>query len=114
MGKSITSYLVGHAICQGYISSIDAPIEDWPLMENTLYYGQPLIKLLNMQAGDAHVVQSGSGRFTKTGRNIHGNAPLMKATRNPAELKNTTPKSGARYSYSNLASDIIFNYVMHR
>ena len=114
MGKSITSYLVGHAICQGYISSIDAPIGDWPLMENTLYYGQPLIKLLNMQAGDAHVVQSGSGRFTKTRRSIHGNAPLMKATRNPAELKNTTAKGGERYSYSNLASDVIFNYVMHR
>ena len=28
-GKSITSYIVGHAICDGYISSIDEII-DWP------------------------------------------------------------------------------------
>ena len=114
MGKSITSYLVGHAICQGYISSIDAPIGDWPLMENTLYYGQPLIKLLNMQAGDAHIVKPGEGRFIKTGRHIHNGAALLMAVRNPLELKNTKKKGGAQYAYSNLAADIIFNYIMHR
>ena len=26
-------------------------------MENTLYYGQPIIKLLNMTAGDTHVLE---------------------------------------------------------
>ena len=114
MGKSIASYLVGHAICQGYISSVDEPIHDWPLMENTLYYGQPLIRLLNMQAGDTNVINEFSGNFIKTGRNIHGNAPLLVAANNPMELKNTTPKANARYAYSNLTSDIIFNYLMHR
>ena len=114
MGKSITSYLVGHAICEGYISSVDAPIEDWPLMERTLYYGQPLIKLLNMQAGDTHIIPEKSGKFTKTGRNIHGNAPLLVAAKNPLELLDTKPKANAMYSYSNLTSDIIFNYIMHR
>jgi len=114
MGKSITSYLVGHAICQGYISSVDAPIQDWPLMENTLYYGQPLINLLNMKAGDTHVIKKYDGNFIKTGRNIHGNAPLLKAVRNSSELKDTTAKGGKRYAYSNLTADIIFNYMMHR
>lgn len=114
MGKSITSYLVGHAICQGYISSVDAPIQDWPLMENTLYYGQPLINLLNMKAGDTHVIKKYDGKFIKTGRGIHGNAPLLKATRNSLELKDTEAKGGKRYAYSNLTADIIFNYMMHR
>ena len=114
MGKSITSYLVGHAICQGYISSVDAPIQDWPLMENTLYYGQPLINLLNMKAGDTHVIKKYDGKFIKTGRGIHGNAPLLKATRNSLELKDTKAKGGKRYAYSNLTADIIFNYMMHR
>lgn len=114
MGKSITSYLVGHAICQGYISSVDEPIHDWPLMENTLYYGQPLIKLLNMQAGDTHVIKKYSGNFTQTRRNIHGNAPLLVAVQNPQELMNTKPKANAKYAYSNLTADVIFNYVMHR
>lgn len=114
MGKSITSYLVGHAICQGYFPSVDAPITDWPLMENTLYYGQPLIKLLNMQAGDTHVIRSGDGAFIKTRRNIHGNAPLLSAVKNPKELKNTKPKKAATFAYSNLTADVIFNFIMHR
>jgi CubicO group peptidase (beta-lactamase class C family) len=114
MGKSITSYLVGHAVCQGYISSVDAPIQDWPLMENTLYYGQPLINLLNMKAGDTHVIKKYDGNFIKTGRNIHGNAPLMKAVWNSLELKDTSARSSKRYAYSNLTADIIFNYMMHR
>ena len=67
MGKSITSYLIGHAICQGYIKSIDAPIDDWPLMKNTLYYGQPLINLLNMQARDTHVINPLSANLLKLG-----------------------------------------------
>lgn len=37
-GKSITSYIIGHAICEGYISSIDELI-DWPMMRKTLYQG---------------------------------------------------------------------------
>ena len=35
MGKSITSYVIGHAICEGYIDSVDAKLNDWPLIENS-------------------------------------------------------------------------------
>ena len=114
MGKSITSYIIGHAICEGYVKSIDAPVLDWPLMENTLYYGQPLIKLLNMTAGDTNVIRRGEARFIKTGRHIHGTAPLSTAARNPLELANTKPISAPTMSYSNLTTDVIFNYMMHR
>ena len=48
-GKSITSYIIGHAICEGYIDSINELI-DWPMMSKTLYQGQPLLDLLNMRA----------------------------------------------------------------
>ena len=114
MGKSITSYLIGHAICEGYVKSIDAPVLDWPLMENTLYYGQPLIKLLNMTAGDTNVIRRNEVRFIKTGRHIHGTAPLRTAARNSLELANTNPVSAPTMSYSNLTTDVIFNYMMHR
>ena len=114
MGKSITSYLIGHAICQGYIESIDEPIHDWPLMESTLYYNQPLINLLNMKAGDTHIIKKYDGRFIKTNRNIHGNAPLLKAVKNPLELKDTVAKRNAGYAYSNLTTDVLFSYLMHR
>ena len=115
MGKSITSYLIGHAICQGYIKSIDEPIHDWPLMDSTLYYGQPLINLLNMKSGDSKVMNKGShSGFAKTGRGIHGNAPLITAAQNPLELKDTKPLKNPPYWYSNLTADILFNYMMHR
>lgn len=113
MGKSITSYLMGYAICNGYISSIDDTISDWPLMENTLYFGQPIINLLNMSAGDTNVIEQYSGSFIKTGAGIHSQ-PLIEAVENEDELKNTKPVENASYSYSNLTSDILFNYIAHR
>ena len=33
VGKSLASYILGHAICKGYVESIDAQINDWPLIE---------------------------------------------------------------------------------
>ena len=53
MGKSITSYLAGHAICEGEIKSVDSRLDDWPILQNTLYHNQKLINLLNMSAGDS-------------------------------------------------------------
>ena len=114
MGKSITSYLIGHAICEGYIESIDTPINDWPLMSKTLYFGQPIINLLNMKAGDSNVVEDMGIRFTKTGRHIHALDPLIRATQDINELKNSKPIKNAKFKYSNLTADILFNYIMHR
>ena len=56
VGKSMVSYVVGHAICEGYIESVDSKINDWPLIENTLYHNQELINLLNFRAGDQKFV----------------------------------------------------------
>ena len=52
VGKSFASYILGHAICKGYVDSIDAQLNDWPILENTLYHNQKIIDLINMQAGD--------------------------------------------------------------
>ena len=52
VGKSFASYILGHAICKGYVDGIDAKINDWPILENTLYYNQKVIDLINMKAGD--------------------------------------------------------------
>ena len=113
MGKSVTSYLIGHAICQGYISSIDAHLDDWPLMKETLYFGQPLINLLNMKAGDSNVLEEYGDNFLKSGRSIH-DSPLILAIQNPLELKNTKPVKFPKFSYSNLTSNVLFNYLMFK
>ena len=43
VGKSIISYITGHAICKGYISGINHKLNDWTILEKTLFYTQPLI-----------------------------------------------------------------------
>ena len=72
-GKSITSYIVGNAICEGYISGIDAKIDDWPAAKNTLYDNQKLIDLLNMNAGNhKYVVKNGIINGISKGWNDNG------------------------------------------
>ena len=56
MGKSLVSYITGHAICEGYIESVDERLSGWDVIENTLYEDQVLIDLLNMSAGDQEYI----------------------------------------------------------
>ena len=112
MGKSVTSYMIGHAICEGYIDSIDSLL-DFPLMENTLYYEQPLIHLLNMASGDSHII--GRSGFVSTGRRYHGEFPILSAVKK--ELKGTTPLRPVGtniHYYSNYTADILYSYMMYK
>ena len=69
MGKSIISYITGHAICKGYISGINHKLNDWPILEKTLFYNQPLINPLNMASGDYKYIKSkGGGEFKNSNR----------------------------------------------
>ena len=43
VGKSMVSYVLGHAICGGYIDNVNSKIDDWPLIKNTLYDGQSIL-----------------------------------------------------------------------
>ena len=56
MGKSLVSYVLGHAICEGYIESVDSKISDWNLVKDTLYENHSLIDILNMASGDQKYV----------------------------------------------------------
>ena len=107
-GKSITSYILGHAICEGYISSIDEII-DWPMMSNTLYQGQRLRDLLNMSAGDIHTVDKKSSRVMGSNKH-HRDMGLDKI----AALLDGTKKRGTHIFYNNVLTDIIANYVVFK
>ena len=107
-GKSITSYIVGHAICGGYISSIDEII-DWPLMKNTLYQGQPLRNLLNMNAGDKHTVNFKANRVM--GSKAHHRDMSLKTI---AKLLDGTKAKGNEVFYNNVLTDIIANYIVFK
>lgn len=107
-GKSIVSYLIGHAICQGYISSIDEAVE-WPMMSETLYQGQPLIDLLNMAAGDQHLVWDNSSRLVgmqKHHRNL-GHDTI-------AHYLKGSEKSSNAVFYNNILTDILASFLAYK
>jgi hypothetical protein len=56
VGKSLVSYVTGYAICEGYIENINVTLDNWSTVKGTLYEGQKLIDLLNMQAGDQKII----------------------------------------------------------
>jgi hypothetical protein len=107
-GKSIVSYIVGHAICEGNISSINEPI-NWPLMNNTVYDGQPLINLLNMNAGDEHTVNPTSSRVMGSNKH-HRDIDHISV----AELLRGTKRKGNKLFYNNILTDIIASYVAYK
>ena len=59
VGKSMVSVVLGNAICDGYIESLDSKINDWPVLQNTLYENQKIIDLINMNAGDYKYINDG-------------------------------------------------------
>ena len=108
-GKSITSYIIGHAICEGYIGSIDELI-DWPMMRETLYQGQPLLDLLNMRAGDKHTVDEKRSHFVMGSKKHHRDMGLNEIAR----LLEGTKKQGRGLFYNNFLADVLANYVVYK
>ena len=113
MGKSIVSYMYGYAICKGHLTSIDDKIENWPLMERTLYHGQPILNLLNMSSGDSFALEGYGNTFKITGGSIH-DQPLKISAATRGELLDTKPKNVGSYSYSNLTSNVLINFLAHK
>jgi len=107
-GKSITSYILGHAVCEGYISSMDEVV-NWPMMSKTLYQGQPLRNLLNMNAGDRHTTNKSANRVM--GSEIHHRDMGLNKI---ASLLEGTQKRGNAVHYNNVLADIIANYIAYK
>ena len=114
VGKSFASYILGHAICKGYVDSIDAQLNDWPILKNTLYHNQKIIDLINMQAGDekyfspedkSNIFANSSSRYSVTNRTI------LSAMNK--ELKDSK-KSKKKWAYNNLLPHLILNYLIFK
>ena len=100
MGKSITSFLVGHAICDGTIDSLNMKLNDWPVLEGTLYHGQELSNFLNMATGDQKYSENDE-------------SPLSIQARMATEFAGTK-KSRSVYNYTNLNTNIVISYLLHK
>ena len=108
MGKSVTSYLLGHAICDGYIDGVDARVNDWPLIKDSLYHDQKLINFLNMNTGDQKYIDEFEDGTSKLGayedRTIESTMLIHFRGKN-------TKKSREIYNYNGFVTQLILNYM---
>ena len=106
VGKSMVSVVVGHAICEGYIESLDSKINDWPMLKNTLYDNQKIIDFLNMNVCYYKYINDGGPvkdySYDVDTKSIH-------ATIN-SFFKNSE-KAKPKYNYTQFLPNVIFNYV---
>ena len=105
VGKSFTSYVVGQAICDGYIENVDVKLNDWPLIKNTLYEDAKLIDLLNMAAGDQKYSKNDLVNTNPKNPNVNSLKYHMEG-----HFKGSKP-SKKKYNYGNIVTNIIINYV---
>ena len=114
MGKSLVSYVTGHAICEGYIDSVNVKLNDWPLIKDTLYENSILLDLLNMKGGDQKWV--GERRNVGSDNRIKGekkeeNVNVIGLEKVMNKYLKGTEKSKLIYNYSALTTNVIMNYV---
>jgi hypothetical protein len=113
VGKSLVSYVLGHAICEGYIDSIEVTLDDWSVLDGTLYKGQKLIDILNMRAGDQKIIDQSNFKDGTGKRSTHVNVYPIKIIMESKLLQNTK-KSKPVYNYNALATNTIMNYTIFK
>lgn len=109
VGKSFTSYLLGHAICAGHISSLDQTIEDWPILRNTPYEKQRLIDLVNMNVGDSMYFNSQHVLFENQGGVKGVNLETIRYWGD--SLRGRKAPKVRKYNYSQMVSGLVMNYI---
>ena len=108
MSKSVVSYILGHAICDGYIDGVDARVNDWPTIKDSLYHDQKLINFLNMSTGDQKYIDEfgdGTNAFEYEGHGISMTMSLF--------FKGSV-KSKSSYNYNGFVTQLIINYIKHK
>ena len=108
MSKSLVSYIIGHAICDGYIDGVDARINDWSILNNSLYYNQKLIDLLNMSAGDQKYINESKKNIKDA---EYENKSIYKTIN--VVFKDSI-KSKSIYNYNGFVTQLILNYTKYK
>ncbi len=110
LAKSMVSYVLGHAICDGYIKDVNEKM-DWWLLKNTLYENQKLIDIINMRGGDQNYMNQRTGLkgLYANGGNVNDSSMLEIMT-----ILTNTEKSSQVFNYSSLPPNIVINYIKHK
>jgi len=106
LGKSVASYLMGHAICKGYIESVDQKLSDWPIVENSLIAEATVRDVINASMGhQKYMSDSETFKKNRTNVNSYSIETLVKF-----ELAGSKP-SRKRFEYGQLPANVALNYI---
>ena len=115
MGKSLIAYVTGHAVCK-YGLTLNKKLDDWVVIDNTLYEDNTLLQVLNMTSGDHNIV--GEKKFRGDGfinGEKHKQVNNKTVAYNMIHFKNTNKeKENSPYNYSALSTMVAINYVIHK
>ena len=116
VGKSMISYVVGHAVCKGYIDNVNVKLNDWIVLNDTLYADNTLLQVLNMTSGDQDYI--GEKKFKNDGY-FNGDKMKYINRRTVAEsmlwFKGTKKKEeNSPYNYSAMSTYVAINYAIHK
>jgi CubicO group peptidase (beta-lactamase class C family) len=116
VGKSMISYVVGHAVCKGYIDNVNVKLNDWIVLNDTLYADNTLLQVLNMTSGDQDYI--GEKKFKGDGY-FNGDKNKQINRRTVAEsmlwFKGTKKKEeNSPYNYSAMSTYVAINYAIHK
>ena len=104
LGKSLGGYLMGHAICEGYIDSLSSTLADWPIVQGTLLETATVQDVINASTGDQKYVRD---NILSSGRNV-GDANIASIAK--TELANSKAAK-KRFSYGQLPANVAMNYI---
>ena len=104
LGKSLGGYLMGHAICKGYINSLSSSLADWPIVKGTLLETATVQDVINASTGDQKYIKN---NYLSSGRDI-GDLTIADIANN--ELANTKPAK-KRFKYSQFSPNVALNYI---
>ncbi len=106
LGKNLAGYMIGHAICQGYIESIEQSLSDWPLVADTFIADLTVRDVINATMGNHSFMKKGDMDSFKSGNRVDHSLKDMIFS----DLKGT--KAGTKvYQYGQLSQIIALNYI---
>ena len=104
LGKSLAGYMIGHAICQGHIESIEQSLSDWPLVADTFIADLTVRDVINAAMGNQRFMKNNES--FRSGNGMSGSLKDMIFS----DLKGT--KAGKkRFEYGQLSALIALNYI---
>jgi CubicO group peptidase (beta-lactamase class C family) len=108
MAKTITAMLIGIAVAENKIRSIDDPVSDYvPDLANTEYGGTSLRALLHMSSGVAFTENyDGSDDITRLSRDLFGE-PGKDPVTSVAQFNTRVAPSGTRWHYASSETEIL-------